>query len=280
MNLALGAIDPVAFTLGPIAVRWYGIIIAAGVAIAVILTLREAPRRQIMPDDIVDLILWMLPFALIGARTYYVAFEWQYYKNYPWDIFKIWQGGIAIYGGLLAALIVIIVFCAVRMIPVWLLLDIIAPTVLIAQSMGRWGNFINQEAFGAKVSQDFLENLHIPQFIIDQMWIHGAYRQPTFLYESLWTLIGFIILMSVRHRQHLFKRGEVFLSYVIWYGIGRAMIEGMRTDSLMWGSIRVSQALSIILVVLALGLAIYRRHKVADLPWYLDGSGLKYPYQR
>lgn len=278
-NFVLGAINPVAFQLGPFSVRWYGLIITAGVVLAAILTMREAPKRQIMADDIVDLILWMLPISFIGARLYYVAFEWRYYSQNLGDIIKIWNGGIAIYGGLIAAVLVIIVFCHNRMIPVWLLLDILAPAVLIAQSLGRWGNFMNQEAFGGKVTLDFLQNLHLPKFIIDQMWIQGAYRQPTFLYESLWTLLGFIIIMSLRHRVHLFKQGEVVLSYVIWYGLGRSVIEGLRTDSLMLGPIRVSQMLSIILVLIAIILVIYRR-RFRKVPWYLDGSGLKYPYER
>ncbi|MCH4172578.1 MAG: prolipoprotein diacylglyceryl transferase [Lactobacillus sp.] len=279
-ELALGAINPIALTLGPLQVRWYGLIITAGVVIAVILTLREANRRQIMPDDIVDLILWMLPISIIGARIYYVVFQWSYYAQNPGDIIKIWQGGIAIYGGLIAAMIVIIVFCKKRLIPTWLLLDIIAPTVLLAQAMGRWGNFMNQEAFGAKTTAAFLQGLHIPQFIMNQMWINGAYRQPTFLYESTGTLLGFIVLMSLRHHLHLFKQGEIFLSYLIWYGIVRAIVEGMRTDSLMWGPIRVSQALSVVLVIFAIVMIFYRRYNDPKLPWYLDGSGLKYPYER
>lgn len=278
-NLILNSIDPVALQLGPLSIRWYGVIITTGVVIAAILTLREAPRRQIMADDIIDLILWMLPIAFIGARLYYVLFQWPYYAQNPGDIFKIWQGGLAIYGGLIAAVLVIIVFCHVRMIPVWLLLDILAPAVLVAQALGRWGNFMNQEAFGAKVSLDFLQNLHLPQFIINQMLIDGAYRQPTFLYESTWTLLGFILLLSLRHKPHLFKQGEVVLSYVIWYGLGRSVVEGMRTDSLMLGPLRVSQILSIVLVIVAVGLLFYRRRRL-HVPWYLDGSGLKYPYER
>lgn len=279
-NLLFGAINPVALQLGPFAIRWYGLIITAGVVIAVILTLREANRRQIMSDDIIDLILWVLPSSIIGARAYYVLFELPYYTQHPGDIIKIWQGGLAIYGGLITAVIVIVVFCRRRKIPTWLLLDIVAPTVLIAQAMGRWGNFMNQEAYGAKVSLDFLQQLHLPQFIVNQMYINGAYRQPTFLYESMWTLLGFILLMSLRHRKAWFKRGEVLLSYLIWYGLGRSVIEGMRTDSLMLGPLRVSQILSIIVVVAAVITWIWRRYYQPQLPWYLDGSGLKYPYER
>lgn len=274
MNAILLALNPVAFSLGELHVRWYGVIITLGVVIAVFLSMREARRRQIDPDDIVDLLFWMLPIGLIGARLYYVIFEWSYYSQYPGDIIKIWNGGLAIYGGLIAALIVLLIFCYHREIPTWLLLDVIAPTVILAQAIGRWGNFMNQEAFGAKTTLNFLQSLHLPEFIITQMNINGAYRQPTFLYESMWSLIGFILLISLRHRTHLFKQGEVFLSYIMWYSLGRSVIEGMRTDSLyLFANIRVSQLLSVVLFVAALAILIIRRYREPQFKWYLDGTG-------
>lgn len=267
------ALNPVAFSLGSLHVRWYGIIITFGVILAVYLSMREARRRQIDPDDIIDLLFWMLPISLVGARLYYVIFEWGYYSQHPGDIIKIWNGGIAIYGGLIAAVIVLLIFCAKREIPAWLLLDVLAPTVILAQAIGRWGNFMNQEAFGAKTTLAFLRSLHLPHFIVQQMLIDGAYRQPTFLYESIWSLLGFILLVSLRHRPHLFKQGEVFLSYVIWYAFGRMFIEGMRTDSLyLFGQIRVSQLLSAILVVGGILWMWLRRHNEPQLKWYLDGN--------
>ncbi len=267
------ALNPVAFSLGSLHVRWYGIIITFGVVLAVYLSMREARRRQIDPDDIVDLLFWMLPISLVGARLYYVIFEWGYYSQHPGDIIKIWNGGIAIYGGLIAAVIVLLIFCAQREIPAWLLLDVLAPTVILAQAIGRWGNFMNQEAFGAKTTLSFLQSLHLPHFIVQQMLIDGAYRQPTFLYESMWSLLGFILLMSLRHRPHLFKQGEVFLSYVIWYAFGRMFIEGMRTDSLyLFGQIRVSQLLSAVLVVGGILWIWLRRRNEPQIKWYLDGN--------
>ncbi len=231
-----------------------------------------------MPDDIIDLLFFILPIGFIGARLYYVAFQWPEYAQDPAKIFMIWQGGIAIYGGLIAGLITLIVYTYYRHLPTWLLLDVITPGVMLAQIMGRWGNFMNQEAYGAVTSLDFLKGLHLPDFIIQQMFIDGAYRQPTFLYESFFNLIGLILILVLRHK-HVFKQGEVALSYVLWYSIVRFFVEGMRTDSLLLGSIRVSQALSAILFVVVVGIMIYRR-KVVKPKEYIEGSGFKFPYER
>ncbi|AXX64804.1 prolipoprotein diacylglyceryl transferase [Bombilactobacillus bombi] len=277
--MSLLVLNPIFLQLGPFAIRWYGVLIATGAIIGVWLALREAQKRQIMADDIIDLVLWGVPFALIGARLYYVIFQWSFYAQYPSEIIKIWHGGIAIYGGLIAALLVTIVFTQKRQLPIWLVLDIAAPSLLVGQIVGRWGNFMNQEAYGAITSASFLQGLHLPNFVIQQMLINGHYRQPTFLYESVWNLIGLIILLTLRHRPKLFKQGEVFLSYVLWYSLGRFFVEGMRTDSLYWGALRVSQVLSVVLFIGALVVVIYRRRQ-GNLPDYLAGSGFKYPYQR
>ncbi|MDN6810120.1 MAG: prolipoprotein diacylglyceryl transferase, partial [Lentilactobacillus parabuchneri] len=263
-NLLSLALNPIAFNLGPIEVHWYGIIIASGVILAVYLAVREGDKRGIKADDIYDMILWALPAALICARLYYVIFQWSYYKDNLGEIVKIWDGGIAIYGSLIGAMIVVILFCRHRFIPVWLMLDVAAPTVILAQSIGRWGNFMNQEAFGQTTTLSFLQGLHLPQPIISQMYISGAYRQPTFLYESLWSLLGFLVLITLRHNPHFFKRGEVFLTYVMWYSFGRFFVEGMRTDSLMLAGVRVSQILSVILFVSAIILIIYRRRDTTN----------------
>jgi phosphatidylglycerol:prolipoprotein diacylglycerol transferase len=267
------ALNPIALQLGGLEIHWYGVIIACGVLLAVWLAMKESVRRGISDDHILNLVLWALPFALIGARTYYVAFEWPYYSQHPSEIIAIWHGGIAIYGALIASVIVFLVYCRVKWLPAWLVLDIAAPTVMIAQAIGRWGNFMNQEAFGAKTTLTYLRGLHLPEFIIQQMNISGAYRQPTFLYESMWNVVGFILIMSIRHHKGWFKQGEIFLSYVMWYAFGRFFVEGMRTDSLyLIPGLRISQALSIVLFVVALGLWIYRRHQ--DIAWYLDGDPL------
>nr|SFZ87593.1 Prolipoprotein diacylglyceryl transferase [Loigolactobacillus rennini] len=266
----LAALDPIALRLGPLEIHWYGIIIATGVVLAVILAMREAQRRQVSTDALFDMILWALPFALIGARLYYVIFQWPYYAVHPGEIIAIWHGGMAIYGSLIAAAIVVFVFCHKRHLPVWLVLDIAAPTVLLGQAIGRWGNFMNQEAFGAQTTLNFLQGLHLPDFIIQQMYINGAFRQPTFLYESIWDLLGVIVLLALRHRKHLFKRGEIFLTYVGWYAFGRFFIEGMRTDSLMlFNTLRISQVLSLVFFFGALILWWARRYYQPLLPDYL-----------
>lgn len=273
-------LNKIAFKFGNFSVKWYGIIMAVAIIVATWMAISEGKKRHIMPDDFVDLLLWAVPLGYIGARIYYVIFEWGYYSQHPDQIIAIWNGGIAIYGGLIAGLIVLLVFCYKRMLPPFLMLDIIAPGVMAAQIIGRWGNFINQEAHGGPTTLHFLQSLHLPEFIIQQMKINGVYYQPTFLYESFFNLIGLIIILSLRHRKHLFKQGEVFMFYVMWYSAVRFFVEGLRTDSLyIFGIIRVSQALSLILFVGTLALFIYRRVKVKP-KWYLDGSGLKYPYSR
>lgn len=273
-------INPVAFNLGNLSVKWYGVIMALAIILAVSMAIIEGRKRQIESDDFVDLLLWAVPLGYVGARIYYVIFEWQYYAQHPDQIIAIWNGGIAIYGGLLAGLVVLLIFCYKKMLPPFLMLDIITPGVMAAQILGRWGNFINQEAHGGPTTLHFLQSLHLPNFIISQMKINGVYYQPTFLYESFFNLIGLILILVLRHRKHLFKQGEIFMLYLAWYSVVRFFVEGMRTDSLyLWGSIRVSQLLSLILLVIVIGLFIYRR-KVVKPKWYLDGSGLKYPYNR
>lgn len=274
------ALNPVAFHLGNLSVKWYGILMATAVVVAAWMAIAEGKRRQIMSDDFVDFLLWAVPLGFIGARLYYVVFEWKFYSQHPDQIIAIWNGGIAIYGGLIAGLIVLLFFCYYRVLPAFLMLDVIVPGVMLGQVIARWGNFMNQEAYGAKTSLAFLQSLHLPNFVIQQMYINGAYRQPTFLYESFFNLIGLLLILGLRHRPHLFKQGEIFCFYLIWYGTVRFFVEGMRTDSLyLAGTIRVSQALSLILIVLAICLIVYRR-KVVHPRWYLDGSGLKYPYER
>lgn len=270
----VAVIDKIAFNIGPIMVHWYGIIIATGVLLAVILSIREGNRRGLDEDYIYDFLLWAMPISIICARIYYVVFQWPYYSAHPEMIYRIWDGGIAIYGGLIGAAIVLIIFCNKNRLSAWEFLDIVAPTVIMAQGIGRWGNFINQEAHGVATSLNFLQDtLHLPHFIVQQMCINGVYYQPTFLYESVWDIAGFILLLALRHRKELFKRGEIFLTYVMWYSFGRFFIEGMRTDSLMLGPLRASQWLSFIFFFSALTIWIIRRKK-QNQPWYLDKNAI------
>ena len=276
MKSIIGTIDRVAFSFGPFTLYWYGLIIVGAMLLATTLASKEGKKRGLGEETITDMTMWAIPLGIVGARIYYVLFEWQYYINNPLEIIAVWQGGIAIYGGLIAGGLTVYWYTKKKGIPFSLMLDVLAPYVLLAQSIGRWGNFINQEAHGEAVSRVFLENLYLPKFIIDQMQINGTYYHPTFLYESLWSLLGFVIIITLRNRKDLLRRGEVALSYVIWYSVGRFFIEGMRTDSLWIGNfLRVSQGLSLLLFVGAIAIWIYRRRDYPPKPYYLKGWKLK-----
>lgn len=269
LEMAL-TINPIAFEMGGLQVRWYGIIIAFGIYLATTLADREATRKGYRKDFIIDLVFWAVPLGFVGARLYYILFEWKYYLANPAEIIQIWHGGIAIYGGVIAGAATVYWFTKKEKVSFALLLDILAPVVLLAQSIGRWGNFTNQEAHGEATTRAFLEGLHLPNFIIEQMNINGTYYQPTFLYESLWSFIGVLILFYLRRRKGI-KVGEIAAGYLIWYSFGRFFIEGMRTDSLwMFNVIRISQLVSIVLFLLGIGLIIVRRRRVPAVPDYVS----------
>ncbi|WP_327054599.1 prolipoprotein diacylglyceryl transferase [Geobacillus thermodenitrificans] len=269
MEPAIEPLDRVFLQLGPITIYWYGVIIGTGVLIGLWLATRESVRRGLPKETFVDLVLFAVPIAIVCARAYYVLFEWDYYSKHLAEIPKIWQGGLAIHGGLIGAVATGAVFARVRGLPFWKLADIAAPSIILGQAIGRWGNFMNQEAHGGPVSREFLENLYLPDWIINQMYINGQYRHPTFLYESLWNLVGFCLLLWLR-RVNL-RRGELFLSYVIWYSLGRFWIEGMRTDSLMLAEhLRMAQVMSITLIIIALVLWMVRRAKGWARERYMD----------
>ena len=269
MNSAIEPLSPIAFRLGSLSVTWYGIIIGSGIAIALFIAMREADRRGLDKDILADLMIWAIPISIICARAYYVIFEWPFYAQHPEEIIQIWNGGIAIHGALIGAVATAVIFSRVKKISFWKLADITAPSIILGQAIGRWGNFMNQEAHGEEVTRAFLENLHLPDFIINQMYINGAYYHPTFLYESLWNLAGFILLILLR-RVNL-RRGELFLSYVIWYSIGRFFIEGMRTYSLMLtDSLRMAQFISLLLIGAAVIIWVYRRMSGMAAKRYLD----------
>ena len=258
--------NPVALQLGPISIRWYAICIVSGLILAVYLSMKEAPRKKIDPDDIIDFILIAFPLAIVGARLYYVIFEWGYYSQHLSEIFAIWNGGIAIYGGLLTGALVLYLFSRRRLIEPIDFLDIAAPSVMIAQSIGRWGNFFNQEAYGAAVKS----LNYLPSFIRDQMYIDGSYRQPTFLYQSRSNMIGLLFILIIRRKPQFLQQREVTAFYLIWFGFSRMIIEGMRTDSLMFAGLRVSQWLSMILILVGLAIILYQRRKKA--PYYVEAK--------
>ncbi|REE66413.1 prolipoprotein diacylglyceryl transferase [Paenibacillus taihuensis] len=296
-------LDPIAFSIGSISVHWYGIILGTAALVGLLLAVREGKRFGLSPDFFMDLLLLGVPSAIVGARLYYVMFTWDEYKNSPLDVFKIWHGGIAIYGALIGAFICGIVYFRVKGYSFWRIADICAPSLIAGQMIGRWGNFVNQEAFGGPVEESFLRNtLHLPDWIVNQMLVQsdGLYHHPTFLYESLWNLVGLIILLVLRRRSFL-RAGELLFSYFIWYSIGRFFIEGLRTDSLafhgaswaasmmngLWspmklfgfeagyldpaiGNIRISQLISVLLVIAAIILIIGRRTTGEAKVRYLD----------
>ncbi|WFA04736.1 prolipoprotein diacylglyceryl transferase [Bacillus sp. HSf4] len=269
MNETIEPLNPIAFHLGPIAVHWYGIIIGLGALLGLWLAVREGERRGLHKDTFVDLVLFAIPIAILCARAYYVIFEWGYYSEHPDQIIQIWNGGLAIHGGLIGAVLTGLIFAKVKGLSFWKLADIAAPSILLGQAIGRWGNFMNQEAHGGSVSRAFLENLHLPDFILNQMYINGQYYQPTFLYESLWSFTGVVILLLLRKAN--LKRGELFLIYVIWYSIGRYYIEGLRTDSLMLTeALRMAQVISIVLIIIAAALILFRRLKGGEIKRYQE----------
>ncbi|MDN3956501.1 prolipoprotein diacylglyceryl transferase [Sporolactobacillus laevolacticus] len=260
-------INRVAFQLGSIHIYWYGIIIASGALLGLLLAMREGRRLKLPADTFTDLILYAAPIAVISARIYYVAFEWGYYSKHPGEIIAIWNGGIAIYGALIGAVLTTIVYCKLRHLSFWKVADVAAPSVILGQAIGRWGNFINQEAHGGPTTRAALEHMHLPDFIVNQMLINGTYYIPTFLYESVWNIIGFILLLVIRRVVRL-KSGELFMTYVVWYAIGRSYIEGLRTDSLMLGPLRVSQWLAVVLIIVGIVLIAYWRIFQKNRPHY------------
>lgn len=258
------AISKIVFQLGPVMVRWFAIIIVAAAALGTWIAYREAHRRHLTGELVIDYILWTFPLSIVGMRIYYVAFQWSYYSQHPSEIIAVWDGGIAVYGGLIAGAIIVFVFSHFRAINPLDLLDVAIPGVFIGQAIGRWADLVNQEAYGKTVS-----NLNwLPTFIRNQMYIDGAYRTPTFLYENIGTFTGFLIVMLLRHRLKDLRRGEIFGFYLIWYGLVRFIVEGMRTDSLMLGSLRVSQGLSLLLALFGLSFILYRRFKLKNIEPY------------
>ncbi|MDS9470879.1 prolipoprotein diacylglyceryl transferase [Sporosarcina pasteurii] len=257
--VSLLSINPVAFSLGALEIRWYGIIIALGIVLAFVVVQKEMVKRGMHSDFLTDLLVWAVPISIISARIYYVIFSWDYYKEHPGQIIQIWEGGIAIHGALIGAFVTTYIYTKRHGVSFWKTVDIAAAGLLIGQIIGRWGNFMNQEAHGGPVSEKFLETTIIPNWIMTQMTIDGVTYHPTFLYESLWNIIGLIIIIILRRGK--LKRGETFLFYLIWYSVGRFFIEGMRTDSLyVVGELRAAQLVSFATIVFAIIVFIVRRY--------------------
>src|SRR4028119_5672 len=246
---------PILIELGPLTIRWYGLLIASAVLIGVSLSQYLAKRRNVDPNLLGDLAIWLVIAAIPSARLYYVLFEWKQYSQHPDQIIAIWNGGIAIHGAILGGTLAAIIFARIQKISVWQLADLVAPSLILGQAIGRWGNFFNSEAFGDPTNLPW--KLFIPCDRRPQIYANFDYFHPTFLYESLWNLMVFGLLLTLffrglKGKPHL-KVGTLFLIYLVAYSLGRLWIEGLRTDSLMLGPLRIAQVVS--LVGISLGLA-------------------------
>ena len=251
------AIDPPrSIDIGPLSIHFYGMIIAMGLVLAVVYACRRSKQFGLKEDDVLDGVLWVTPFAILCARLYYCIFSWEHYADNPIRLLYIWEGGLAIYGGVLGAAIGVTVLCRIKHIKLPAMLDIVSIGFLIGQSMGRWGNFFNREAFGAE-TESFLR-----MGLMNGYTGTVTYYHPTFFYESAWNAVGFLLL-------HFFSKkrrydGQVALLYAAWYGLGRAFIEGLRTDSLYWGPFRVSQLLAAVSCIVAVSVLLYQQFRPHD----------------
>ncbi len=243
---------PMLFEWGSIAVRWYGFLIASAVLIGVTLSQYLAKRRQVDPDLLADLAIWLVISAIPAARIYYVVFQWPQYQNNPGDILAVWKGGIAIHGAILGGTIAALIFAKLKKVSIWQLADLVVPSLALGQAIGRWGNFFNSEAFGRPT--DLPWKLYIPLANRPLDYANFEYFHPTFLYESLWNLLVFSLLLFIFFRSlklnSPIKIGTLTLFYLIAYSIGRFFVEGLRTDSLMAGQLRTAQIVSLILISL------------------------------
>lgn len=250
----------VAFNIFGFNVYYYSLCILLGVIVAYILITREGKKQGLTKEFTSDLIFYTLIIGILGARVYYCVFNLDYYLANPSEILKIYNGGLAIHGGVIAGLIFVYFYTKKKNVSFIKILDIIAPAVIIAQSFGRWGNFFNQEAHGEITTYQNLKNMHIPEFIINGMHIEGKYYYPTFFFESIWCLIGFIILMIARRNKNL-RKGFQIGFYFIWYGIGRFFIEALRTDSLMFFGLKIAQIVSLIGIIIGIIIIVTNRNK-------------------
>ncbi len=250
----------VAFKILDFNIYWYSICILIGIIVAYLLIINESKKHNINKNVISDLIFYTLIVGILGARVYYVVFNLDYYLSNPSEIIKIYNGGLAIHGGVISGIIFVYYYTKNKNLNFLRILDIISPALIIAQAIGRWGNFFNKEAYGSKVSINTLENMHIPKFIINGMKINNSYYYPTFFFESILCLIGFIIIMIIRKNKKI-KLGFQIGFYFIWYGLIRFFIEILRQDSLMLFNIKMAQIISIISIILGIILIIRSKGK-------------------
>ena len=243
-------------SVGPFTIHYYGLIIAIGLMLAVLYASKRGKEFGIKEDDILDGVLWVTPFAIVCARIYYVAFSWEDYASNPISVLYIWEGGIAIYGGVLGAILGMYVMCRVKKVRFSTTLDLILLAFLIGQSIGRWGNFVNREAFGA--ATDAVTRMGL----FNTKTGSWEYYHPTFLYESVWNAAGFVLLHFLSKKRKY--DGQIALGYAAWYGLGRSFIEGLRVDSLYWGPFRVRQVLAAVTCVAALSVLVWQQTRPHD----------------
>ena len=255
--------NSILISIGDIKIYWYSFILLIAFTLGFYLFYKEAIKEKIDKNFIIDYACYLIPICLIGARIYYVIFEFQYYQSDLLGIFRVWEGGLAIHGGIIAGVIFTLYYSKKHNVNFYKLADILVISLIIGQIIGRWGNFFNSEAYGPQTTYTFLKSLHLPEFIIKGMCIDGVYYHPTFLYESLWNLIGlFILLIIKRYRKH---KGTLLATYLIYYGIGRFLIESLRQDSLMLFNIKMAQFASIGMILIGIYILI-KESKKAEKP--------------
>lgn len=264
----------VLLTLGNFEIKWYSVLIVIGVIIGYSGVVKESSRFKIDKNFITNLIFWTVIFGIIGSRLYYVAFSWDYYSVNLNEIYQIWNGGLAIHGAILFGVITILIYCKKYKVSTSRVMDIMVPFLLLAQAIGRWGNFFNAEAYGTVTTYETLKSLFIPEFVIKGMYINGNYYLPMFYFESLWCLIGFIVLMIVRRTKYV-KKGQLTAIYLMWYSFGRFIIEIFRTDALLVGDARVAQLVSIGIFIIGFVVLLIQSRKPKLEELYNDNNDIK-----
>ena len=246
----------VLITVGPVSIYWYSFLVLVAVLVGYEIAIHYSKKIGYHEMDIVDMALYLIIWSIIGARLYYVVFNFESFRDDLIGIFQIWRGGLAIYGGIIGGGLYILYYCKKKNLSFLKVLDIYSLSLLLGQAIGRWGNFFNSEAYGGQTTYEALKSLYLPEFIIKGMYIDGFYRQPTFLYESIWCFVGVIILLFIRKKSSSHV-GKQICFYMFWYGLGRFFIEGLRSDSLYFGTIRISQVVSAIMVIVGMSGLIY-----------------------
>ena len=263
--------NPVIVKIFGFELRWYSVILLVAFFVATYIINRETKRFDIGKDFIFNMIFWGLIFGIIGARIYYVLFNWDYYGNNINEILKIWNGGLAIHGGIIAGLLTVLVYTKKYKLRTIRYIDFIVPGVIVGQAIGRWGNFFNSEAHGLATSLEHLKKLHIPTFVINGMKINGIYYSPLFFYESLLCILGFIIICIIRRNKYT-KVGTPTALYLVIYGTIRFFIERTRTDSLMILGLKMAMIVSAIMIIVGIVIIIINKKKGKFEDLYNDKS--------